>query len=243
VTEPVSASISLLLATGNPGKVREVREILAPAGVVVLSQAEVPELAGGVVEETGATFAANALLKARWAGTRAGRVAVADDSGLVVDALGGAPGVLSARYAGVGATDAANNSRLLAELAAVPPAARTARFVCAAVVFVPAGVEAGPLAVWRARAEPGTVEEAEDGVPVGVDEGAAVVFRGVLEGRILEAPRGSGGFGYDPLFVLPELGLTTAELTAGQKNGVSHRGQAFGRLARAIRSLTGGGRC
>lgn len=236
-------SFSLLLATGNTGKLREVRQILAPLRIGVISLADHLTLRGESVEETGDTFLANALIKARWSGTRAATVAVADDSGLVVDALDGAPGVRSARYAGEEAGDAANNARLLSELAGVPSAARTARFVCSAVVFVPAGAAAGPFEGWRGAAAPGALEDAEEGAPVALGDGVAAAFRGVLEGVILDAPRGANGFGYDPLFLLPARGLTTAELAPEEKNAVSHRGQAFGKLARAIRSLTGPGPC
>lgn len=190
----------LVLATGNAGKVRELRALLGPAWELRLQSAF------GVhpVPETGATFLDNALLKARHAARLTGWPALADDSGLEVDALGGAPGVHSARYAGEGATDAENNRRLLAELAGVPTARRTARFRCV-------------LAFVR-----------------DVDDPDPLTAVGVWEGLILDAPRGSGGFGYDPLFWVPALGRTSAELEADEKNRHSHRGQALSRLAAVL---------
>ena len=186
----------LLLASANQGKLRELRTILdgPPVELVGLAEAglgEPPE-----VEETGDTFLANALIKARAYAAWSGLAAVADDSGLEVDALGGAPGVRSARYAGQGAGDQANLDKLLAALAGVPPERRTARFRCAAVLVDP---EVGE---WHAEA--------------------------AWEGRVLEAPRGSGGFGYDPVF-LPDDGdgaRTMAELAADEKDAISHRGLA-----------------
>ena len=185
----------LLLASANQGKLRELRTILdgLPVELVGLAEAglgEPPE-----VEETGETFLENALLKGRAYAAWSGLAAVADDSGLEVDALGGAPGVRSARYAGPGASDQANLDKLLAELTGVPPERRTARFRCAAVLVDP---EAGE---WHAEA--------------------------AWEGRLLDAPRGSGGFGYDPVFVPDGDERTFAEMTAEEKHAVSHRGRAF----------------
>ncbi len=159
--------------------------------------------------ETGITFAENALLKARHAAAASGAAAIADDSGLEVDALGGAPGIYSARYAGeaagdAAAVDAANNAKLLAALQGVPFASRRARYRCA-LVYVDGPGEVAPL-----HAE------------------------GVWEGYILEAPRGSGGFGYDPYFWLPELEMTAAELDPERKNRLSHRGTALKALRRAL---------
>lgn len=184
----------MVLATGNPGKVREFRALLEPLGFDVIAQSE-----RGIVgpEETGATFFENALLKARHAATSTNGAAIADDSGLEVDALGGAPGIHSARYAGLGADDAANNAKLQAALAGLPAAARSARYRCV-LVFM-----AGPLDVTPLAAE------------------------GVWEGMIVEAPRGAAGFGYDPYFYVPELNATAAELDPEEKNRRSHRGAAL----------------
>jgi XTP/dITP diphosphohydrolase len=156
------------------------------------------------VEETGTTFLANALLKARHAARLTGLPALADDSGLEVDALNGAPGVHSARYAGPEADDVANNARLLAALSGVPEAQRTARYRC--------------VLVWIA----------------GPDDPTPLVAEGVWEGRILTEARGRGGFGYDPLFLDPESGLAAAELAADAKNARSHRGQALAQLRRQL---------
>ncbi|HEV3498064.1 MAG TPA: RdgB/HAM1 family non-canonical purine NTP pyrophosphatase [Actinomycetes bacterium] len=191
-----------MLASANQGKLRELRAILAglPVELVGLAEAglgEPPE-----VEETGDTFLENALLKGRAYAAWSGMAAVADDSGLEVDALGGAPGVRSARYAGPGASDQANLDKLLAALAGVPPERRTARFRCAAVLVDPAAGE------WHAEA--------------------------AWEGRILDAPRGSGGFGYDPVFLPGGWESTSAEVDQATKDAASHRGQAFRALRPAI---------
>jgi XTP/dITP diphosphohydrolase len=193
----------LVLATGNAGKLREMRAILAPWHVDVRSQAE---FTAASAAETGLTFIENALLKARFAATASGLPAIADDSGLEVDALHGAPGIYSARYAGPDASDAANNARLLAELAGVPDAARTARYRCA-MVFLR----------WP-----------EDPAPV--------VAQAYWEGTIGHAPRGDGGFGYDPLFLVDDGARTAAELAPIDKNERSHRGQALRRLVAALAS-------
>lgn len=192
----------LLLASANQGKLRELRTILdgLPVELVGLAQAglgEPPE-----VEETGDTFLENALLKGRAYAAWSGLAAVVDDSGLEVDALEGAPGVRSARYAGPGASDQANLDMLLAALTGVPPERRTARFRCAAVLVDP---EVGE---WHAEA--------------------------AWEGRLLDAPRGSGGFGYDPVFLPDGWELTSAEVDQATKDAASHRGQAFRALRPAI---------
>ena len=202
MTRPGRSRPRLLLASANQGKLRELRTILEglPVELVGLAEAglgEPPE-----VEETGDTFLENALLKGRAYAAWSGMAAVADDSGLEVDALGGAPGVRSARYAGPGAGDQANLDKLLAALAGVPPERRTARFRCAAVLVDPAAGE------WHAEA--------------------------AWEGRILDAPRGSGGFGYDPVFLPGGWESTSAEVDQATKDAASHRGQAFRALRPAI---------
>ncbi len=190
----------LVLASGNPGKVREFQALLGSTWRVR------PQSDFGVVpvEETGATFLANALLKARNAARLTGLPALADDSGLEVDALDGAPGVRSARYAGPGADDAANNARLLAALSEIPEAQRTARYRCV-LVFT-----GGP------------------------DDPAPLIAEGVWEGRILTEARGRGGFGYDPLFLDPGSGMAAAELAADVKNARSHRGRALAQLQKLL---------
>jgi XTP/dITP diphosphohydrolase len=189
----------LVVATANPGKLREFRALLADLPFELCSLAE---LGLPSPEETGATFLGNAMLKARHAAAASGCAAVADDSGIEVDALGGAPGIYSARYAGVGAGDAANNAKLISALRGVPPELRGARYRCA-LVFVAA-----------ADAPPRVAEAA-------------------WEGFILDAPRGAGGFGYDPYFWLPDLNKTAAELAPEEKNRLSHRGRAM----RALREI------
>lgn len=188
---------SLLIATGNTGKLAEFRELFAPRGLQVIGQREL-----GILdpEETASTFVENALLKARHASAISGLPCVADDSGLCVDALGGAPGLYSARYAGPQADAGANIRRLLEALAGLPETARRAHFVCALV--------------W--------LRHTEDPDPL--------IALGRWQGRILDAPRGDGGFGYDPVFLDPELGRTAAELTAVEKHARSHRGRALRQL-------------
>jgi XTP/dITP diphosphohydrolase len=193
----------LIVATGNPGKLREFRALLSDLPFELHG---LGELGVAPPEESGASFLENALLKARYAAAAGagfagapaeGVAAIADDSGLEVDALGGAPGIFSARYAGVGAGDAANNAKLLRALAGVPLERRRARYRCALVlVFAP--TDAAPL-----------------------------IAEGVWEGFILESSRGSGGFGYDPYFWLPELSVTAAQLDPADKNRQSHRGIAM----------------
>jgi len=189
----------LVVASANPGKLREFRALLKgmPFELTSLAELKLPS-----PEESGTSFLENATLKARHAASASGFAAVADDSGLEVDALGGAPGLYSARYAGDAADDAANNAKLLRELQGIPIEQRRARYRCA-LVLVAAAQDPEPL-------------EAE----------------GLWEGFILEAPRGSGGFGYDPYFWLPELKMTAAQLDPDEKNRLSHRGQAL----RALRA-------
>ena len=191
----------IVLASGNPGKAREIAQLLADHQVEVLTQSafNVPE-----IEETGLTFVENAILKARNAAAHSGLPAIADDSGLEVDALNGAPGIYSARYAGPGCTDADNNAKLLQALQDIPEAERSARFQCVLVYL----------------------NHAEDPTPL--------IVQGTWEGRILEAPRGVGGFGYDPLFFVPDLGKSSAELPPETKNHLSHRGQALRALLAAF---------
>jgi XTP/dITP diphosphohydrolase len=190
----------LLLASLNPGKVREFAQALIPEGFEVYGLDSLDDRSP--VEETGATFQENARLKAEAYSLRTEMLVLADDSGLEVDALDGAPGVHSARYGGDGLDDAGRNRRLLQELAGVPDARRTARFRCV-------------LALARRGKSLAT-------------------FDGVVEGRILEAPRGENGFGYDPLFFHPPSGCTTAELSPAAKQAVSHRGQAIAALLEAL---------
>ena len=188
---------TFVLASSNPGKLAEMSALLDPAGVRVVPQ---DALAVEPPAETGLTFVENALIKARAACAATGLPAVADDSGIVVDALEGAPGVRSARYAGPGASDADNVARLLEALRGVAPAERGAAFVCT-------------IACLRHARDP-----------------CPIVCEGVWEGRVLDAPRGDGGFGYDPVFFVEALGRSAAELPQVEKNAVSHRGQALARL-------------
>jgi XTP/dITP diphosphohydrolase len=199
----------LLLATGNLGKLRELRAILDGVPLELVGLREVGLGEPPEVEETGATFLDNARLKARAYAAWSGLAAVADDSGLEVDALGGAPGVRSARYAGEGASDQANLDKLLRELAGVPPERRRARFRCAAVLADPPGL-VPEWREWHTEAS--------------------------WEGRIIEAPRGSGGFGYDPVFLPDGWDRTSAEVDAATKDAASHRGRAFRALRPAIQA-------
>ena len=197
----------VVLATRNQGKVAELRRILASAelDVELVGTDEFPDLPD--VAETGSSFAANALLKAKDVAERTNSVAIADDSGLCIDALNGMPGILSARWAGNHGDDDANLRLVLAQLTDVPANRRGAAFHCAAAVATPDGDER--------------------------------VVEGVLEGSIIEAPRGSNGFGYDPIFVPRGYVLTTAELTAVEKDAISHRGQAFRALVPVLDQLLG----
>jgi XTP/dITP diphosphohydrolase len=194
--------LHLLIATTNPGKIREFRQMLS--GRADLQFTDLTEHADlPVVEETGQTFLANACLKAGQYARMLHVWSIADDSGLAVDALDGRPGILSARWAAshqAGAGDSDNNTLLLRQLAEIPPERRSARFVCSLALADPVGR---------------VVLTASDAV----------------EGRILTEPRGSGGFGYDPLFFVQSLGMTTAELPPDQKHRISHRGKALRRLA------------
>jgi XTP/dITP diphosphohydrolase len=200
------AAPALVIASGNAGKVREFAALLAALNLEVR-----PQPPGLVVEETGASFAANARLKATAVARATGQWALADDSGLSVDALGGAPGVHSARYAD---SDAARVERLLRELAAVDAVARAqgkaadrrARFTAALAVAEPGGT-------------------------------VLLEVEGVCEGLILEAPRGSGGFGYDPVFLVPEAGLSFAEMSSDLKASLGHRGHALNLLAPRLRAV------
>jgi XTP/dITP diphosphohydrolase len=195
---------TIVLASNNAGKVREFNELLAAERIRIVPQGDlgVPE-----VEETGLTFVENAILKARNAARASGLAAIADDSGLEVDALGGAPGIYSARFAGPKASDAENLAHLLEALRDVPDEARTARFQCLMVYL----------------------RQPEDPTPV--------ICQGTWEGRILHAPAGENGFGYDPVFFVPSEGRSAAELPSEAKNRLSHRGQALARLVRYLRGL------
>jgi XTP/dITP diphosphohydrolase len=186
--------MKLVLASGNKKKLAELNQLLAPLGWDVLPQSEfdVPE-----AEETGLTFVENAILKARNACHHTGLPALADDSGIEVDYLKGAPGIYSARFAGAHGNDAANNALLIEKLAGVPDAQRTARYQALLVLM----------------------RHASDPTPI--------ICQGSWEGRIVDTPRGANGFGYDPHFLVPELGKTAAELDAATKNALSHRGKAL----------------
>jgi len=198
MTDPTDQRV-VVLASGNPGKLRELGKILAPLSVTLTSQAEfdVPE-----VEENGLSFVENAIIKARAACEHTGLPAIADDSGLEVDYLNGAPGIHSARYSGAG--DAANNAKLLQELGNIPPPQRSARFQCV-LVYMRHALDPTPL-----------------------------VCQASWEGRILTEPRGENGFGYDPLFFVPEYQCSSAELAPEVKNRVSHRAKASAALFEAM---------
>jgi XTP/dITP diphosphohydrolase len=219
---------TLLLASANRGKLRELRTILAGLPVELVGLAEAGLGDPPEVEETGDTFLENALLKARAYAGWSGLAAVADDSGLEVDALGGAPGVRSARYAGQGASDQANLDKLLAAMAGVPPERRTARFRCAAVLTDPGGGSRG--------LKPSPPEDRGSGglKPSPPEEWGEWRAEASWEGRILEAPRGANGFGYDPVFLPDGWELTSAEVDQATKDAASHRGQAFRALRPAI---------
>jgi XTP/dITP diphosphohydrolase len=189
----------LVVATGNAGKVAELRAIFSDLPLTLRLQSE---FSVAPAQETGATFLENALLKARAASAQTGLPALADDSGLAVEALDGAPGVHSARYDDSGEDDA-NNRKLLRALQGIPSSARTAHFFCVLVLL----------------------RHAADPVPL--------IAQGCWQGRILEAPQGAGGFGYDPLFLVPERNCSAAELEASEKNRLSHRARA----AAALREL------
>ena len=184
----------IVVASGNAGKLAEFNRLLGDAGIEFVAQGE---LGVGDVEETGLTFVENALLKARHAARATGLPALADDSGLCVDALGGAPGLYSARYAGVHGDSAANIAKLLQAMDGVADADRGAHFHCTLVLL----------------------RHPEDPRPL--------IAQGEWHGRVLHAPRGHGGFGYDPVFLDPGFGRTAAELEPAQKNRISHRGRAL----------------
>ncbi|MFL0796302.1 MAG: RdgB/HAM1 family non-canonical purine NTP pyrophosphatase [Cellvibrionaceae bacterium] len=195
----------LVLASGNAGKIREFSQLLAPLGFEVIPQSE---LGVSSVPETGLTFVENAIIKARHAAKETGLPALADDSGIAVDALGGNPGIYSARFAGESASDADNNAKLLTELENTPDAERTARFHCL-LVFI---------------------RHAEDPTPIICD--------GTWEGSILREARGEDGFGYDPLFWVTEKNCASAELEKAEKNAISHRGKAMKALLEKLSSRT-----
>lgn len=184
----------VVLATNNQGKLRELRALLAPLHMEVLPKSQ---FTGDEVAETGESFVANALIKARHAAAASGLPAIADDSGIEVDALGGAPGIYSARYAGETASDQANLDKLLEAMREVPDDRRQARYRCA-LVFVRDKDDVEPL-----------------------------ICEASWEGEIVRAPQGDGGFGYDPVFWLPEYACTAAQISADLKNRISHRGQAL----------------
>ncbi len=193
----------VVLATGNAGKVRELASLLNDFGLEVVAQTE---LGVGSVEETGLTFIENAILKARHAASVTGLPAIADDSGLAVDYLGGAPGIYSARYAGEDASDQQNLEKLLVALQEVPDAQRRAQFHCVLVYM----------------------RHADDPTPI--------VCHGSWPGIITREAAGSGGFGYDPIFFVPSEGKTAAQLTREEKSAISHRGRALTQLLEALRN-------
>lgn len=193
----------VVLATGNPGKVSELADLLSAFGLDIVAQTD---LGVESAEETGLTFIENAILKARHAAQITGLPAIADDSGLAVDALGGAPGIYSARYAGEDSSDRQNLEKLLTALQDVPDDQRQAQFHCVLVYL----------------------RHAEDPTPL--------VFHGSWQGIITRAAAGEGGFGYDPIFYLPAQGKTAAELTKDEKRALSHRGKALTLLLEAMRN-------
>lgn len=196
----------IVLASNNPGKVREINQLLANLDIEVVAQSDfnVPE-----IEETGLTFVENAILKARNAAQHTGLPALADDSGIEVDALKGAPGIYSARFAGVGASDADNLEKLLRDLKAIPNATQQARFQCL-MVFMKHENDPTPL-----------------------------ICQGTWEGEIVDTPQGDNGFGYDPIFYVPSENCTSAQLPADKKNALSHRGKALQCLIDKLAGQTG----
>jgi XTP/dITP diphosphohydrolase len=190
---------SIVLASGNPGKIREIQAILQNVTILPQSQFNVVE-----PEETGSTFVENAIIKARNAAKHCNLPAIADDSGLVVDALGGAPGVISARYAGAGASDQANLDKLLIDMQDIPMEQRGARFICLMVYL----------------------RHAEDPTPI--------IAQGVWEGSILMQAAGENGFGYDPVFRVADYQCTSAQLTPELKNSLSHRAKALRILSQQL---------
>jgi XTP/dITP diphosphohydrolase len=194
----------VVLASANKGKLREINQLLEGLHIVAVPQTQL-----GVtdVEETGLTFVENAIIKARHASQLTGLPAIADDSGIEVDALHGAPGIYSARYSGVGASDAGNLRLMLDNLRDVPEAQRTARFQCLMVYM----------------------RHSKDPTPI--------ICQGTWEGRILFEPVGENGFGYDPVFYVPEEACSAAQLASDVKNRLSHRGQALRKLVSALQNL------
>ncbi|MFZ7945597.1 MULTISPECIES: XTP/dITP diphosphatase [Bacillaceae] len=186
----------VIIATKNPGKAREFEHIFANRGIEVKTLLDFPEIPE--VEETGTTFEENAILKAEAVSQALNKMVIGDDSGLMVDALEGKPGIYSARYAGEPKNDQNNTDKVLSELQGVPESERSARFYCALAIAIP-GKETRTVS-------------------------------GSCEGRILEAPRGSNGFGYDPVFYVPEKGVAMAELSSDEKNSISHRANALKKL-------------
>jgi XTP/dITP diphosphohydrolase len=196
----------VVVATRNPGKIKELRRILEPYDVDLVDLGAFPDAPD--VAETGDSFAANALLKAHAVAEATGLVAIADDSGLAVDALGGMPGIFSARWSGRHGDDVANLQLVLAQLADVPDERRGAAFICAAAAASPDGRE--------------------------------LVVEGRMSGSLIRTPRGSNGFGYDPVFVPVDDDRTTAEMSAADKDAISHRGRAFRALAPMLAELLAG---
>ena len=193
----------LILASGNKGKIAEFQHLLEELNIQVQSMKEYPQI--GEIVEDGTTFAENALKKARTVCTATGKPALADDSGLMVDYLDGAPGIYSARFAGDGHDDAANNQKVLELMQGVPDKERGAQFFCAIAIVLPDGRE--------------------------------FTAEGICRGTLLHTLQGEGGFGYDPLFYVPQLGKTFAELSMEEKNEISHRGLANRKAVEIIRSL------
>ena len=196
----------IVLASNNPGKAREINQLLAKLDIEVIAQSDfdVPE-----IEETGLTFVENAILKARNAAAHTGLPALADDSGIEVDALKGAPGIYSARFAGVGASDVENLEKLLTDLKAIDNTPRTARFQCLMVLM----------------------KHENDPTPL--------ICQGSWEGEIVDTPQGDNGFGYDPIFYVPAEGCTSAQLPADKKNALSHLGKALQCLIDKLAGQTG----
>ncbi len=192
----------LIVATLNKGKLKEIREILAGLPYEVISMDEAGFSMD--IEENGTTFEENAMIKSRTIWEATGEMVMADDSGLVVDYLDGAPGIYSSRFAGEGASDADKNKKLLGLLDGVPMEQRTARFVCAVAVVYP--------------------------------DGSDFTVRGQCEGLIWTEPRGANGFGYDPLFYIPEYDMTVAEMEPIKKNSISHRGRALALMAEKLKN-------
>ncbi|MED4203149.1 XTP/dITP diphosphatase [Neobacillus mesonae] len=193
----------VIIATKNPGKAREFEHIFSPRGIAVKTLLDFPEFPE--VEETGTTFEENAILKAEAVSQALNKMVIGDDSGLMIDALEGRPGIYSARYAGEPKNDENNIDKVLSELTGVPAEKRTARFYCALAVAVP-GQE-------------------------------TFTVSGTCEGRILEERRGTNGFGYDPVFFVPEKGVAMAELSSDEKNKISHRANALMKLDEMLDSL------